>query len=45
MTHSVIDKVRGQGLVYFDSMEAAESVLTQMKGCSISGVKLQVSDY
>ncbi len=42
VSHSVVDRVQGRGLVYFDNMDLAQIAVTEMRGRTLSGKKVQV---
>ena len=43
VSHSVIDKVKGRGLIYFENMDFAQHAVNEMRGRNLAGKKIQVS--
>ena len=43
VSHSVIDKVKGRALVYFENVDIAQYAVHEMRGRALAGKKIQVS--
>ena len=42
VSHSVIDKVKSRGLIYFDNMDFAQYAVNEMRGRTLGSKKIQV---
>ena len=43
VSHSVIDKVKGRGLIYFDNMDYAQHAVNEMRARVLAQKKIHVS--
>lgn len=43
VSHSVIDKIKGRGLIYFDNMDFAQHAVNEMRARFLNGNKIHVS--